>query len=166
MAKYHPSHRNGITEDHAAADARRMLPELHFHQVELELQDEELCRYNKPEGTLWNRMDFLRNLIDSADDLIYFKDNNGLYLCCNKASEKFIGLPESEQIGKSDFDLLERGVAEEVARHDIMVAESGRPHRSEVWVTLRNGDKALMDTVKTPVYGPDNQFAGLTRSVL
>ena len=162
MAKSHPPHRNGIPVDHAAADARRMLHELQVHQIELELQNEELCQHKKSEETLWNQRAFLRNLIDSADDLIYFKDNNGLYLCCNKACEKFIGLPESEQIGKSDFDLLEHGVAKEVARHDRKVAVSGRPHRSEVWVTLRNGDKALMDTVKTPVYGPDNQFVGLT----
>ncbi len=113
------------------------------------------------EENLWNERAFLRNLIDSAEDLVYFKDQNGLYLCCNKASERFIGISEREQIGKSDFDLIEHELAELVVRHDKEVMESGRSHRSEVWIALRNGDKVLLDTVKTPIYGSDNQLIGL-----
>ena len=41
---------------------------------------------------------------EKRGDLIYIKDLDGVYRGCNEASEGFIGLRESEQIGKTDFD--------------------------------------------------------------
>ncbi len=122
---------------------------------------QDITTRKQVEEVLWNERVFLRNLIDSAEDLIYFKDQNGLYLCCNKASERFIGLSESDQIGKSDFDLFGLELAEKIVRHDKEVMEGGRPNRSEDRVTLQDGVPFLMDTVKTPIYGSDNQLIGL-----
>jgi len=113
------------------------------------------------EDALLKEKALLRGLIDSADDLIYFKDSNGIYLGCNKASEKFIGLTESEQIGKSDFDLLDHEIADQVQKHDKMVLQGGCSVRTEHWIPCQDGGKVFMDTAKTPIFGIDQQPIGL-----
>ncbi len=103
----------------------------------------------------------LRCLIDSVGDLIFIKDINGVYQACNKAAEEFIGLPESEQIGKTDFDFFGRDVAEAVHDYDQHILASGKEGRIEEWITNFDGSRRLLDTVKAPYYGPDGQQVGL-----
>ena len=113
------------------------------------------------EESLRNEKAFLRSLIDSADVLIYYKDADGVYLACNKASEAFIGLSEREQIGKTDFDLFEHENAESFREHDQMLLANGAVLHTEEWVPRPDGRAVLMDTRKAPVYGPDGQAIGL-----
>jgi PAS domain S-box-containing protein len=110
---------------------------------------------------LWRETALLRCLIDSASDLIFIKDRNGIYLGCNKASEAFIGKPECEQIGKSDFDFFDKETAESIRETDGKVFAEGRPHRIEEWVTYPDGRRVLLDTLKAPFYSPDGEVLGL-----
>ena len=103
----------------------------------------------------------LRCIIDSVGDLIYVKDMNGVYRACNKASEAFIGLPESEQIGKTDFDFFDRDIAEAIQEFDQQILASGKEIRKEEWVTYLDGRKGLLDSIKAPYYGPDGEKLGL-----
>jgi PAS domain S-box-containing protein len=121
----------------------------------------DISARKRTEAALWSEKAFLRSLIDSASDLIYFKDSNSVYLGCNKASEIFTGLMECEQIGKSDFDFFDREMAESCRSHDRRVIEGGEVIRSEEWVTYPNGSRVLLDTLKAPIYGPDGQTMGL-----
>ena len=103
----------------------------------------------------------LRCIIDSIGDLIYIKDMNGVYLACNKASEAFIGLPECEQIGKTDFDFFDREIAEVIQEFDQQILASGKENRKEEWVTYQDGSRGLLDSIKAPYYGPDGEPLGL-----
>jgi len=103
----------------------------------------------------------LRCLIDSVGDLIFIKDMNGVYKACNKASEEFIGVPECEQIGKTDFDFFDRDMAETIREHDRQILASGKESRKEEWVTYQDGRRGLLDTLKAPFYGPDGEQLGL-----
>ncbi len=103
----------------------------------------------------------MRCLIDSASDLIFIKGRDGAYLGCNKASEAFVGMPECEQIGKTDFDFFDRERAEVIREHDRPVLEEGKQLRTEEWVTYPDGRKVLLDTLKVPFYGSDGEIHGL-----
>jgi PAS domain S-box-containing protein len=103
----------------------------------------------------------VRCIIDSADDLIFLKDRDSVYIGCNKASEEFIGLSESEQIGKTDFDFFDRERAELIRKDDLQVIEGGKAFRAEEWAVFPDGTSMLMDTVKVPFYGPDGEIRGL-----
>jgi PAS domain S-box-containing protein len=103
----------------------------------------------------------LRCLVDSVGDLIFIKDMDGVYQACNKAAEKFIGMPESEQIGKTDFDFFDRDVAEVIHENDRQILESGKESRSEEWVTYQDGRRGLLDILKAPFYGSDSKKLGL-----
>lgn len=116
---------------------------------------------NNAEEALWKEKAFLRSLIDSAADLIYFKDTHSVYLGCNKASELFTGLSERDQIGKSDFDFFDKELAESIVTHDKMVLSGGVAVHLEESVITSGGTRLLLDTVKTPIVGQDGQPIGL-----
>ena len=103
----------------------------------------------------------LRCIIDSVGDLIYIKDMNGVYRACNKASEAFIGLPECEQIGKTDFDFFDRDIAEVIQEFDQQILVSGKEDRKEEWVTYQDGSRGLLDSIKAPYYSPEGEHLGL-----
>jgi PAS domain S-box-containing protein len=103
----------------------------------------------------------LRCIIDSVGDLIYVKNREGAYLACNTASEKFIGLKESEQVGKTDFDFFDREFAEAIRDKDNQIFSSSHEERVEEWVTSAEGKRVLLDSLKAPFYGSDGTVAGL-----
>ena len=103
----------------------------------------------------------LRCILDSAEDLIFIKDQNSVYRGCNRASEQFLGIPESEQIGQTDDDFFDAKTAELIRATDRRVMETGKPARTEEWVTYADGHKALMDTMKVPYHGPEGELLGL-----
>jgi two-component system cell cycle sensor histidine kinase/response regulator CckA len=122
---------------------------------------DEITERKRTEEALSREKALLRCLIDSVGDFIFIKDRDGFYRGCNKASEKFIGLPECEQIGKTDFDFFDREMAEEIQKIDREVLDGGKPNRIQDWVPDRDGDTLFLDTLKTPYYGPDGEVLGL-----
>jgi two-component system, cell cycle sensor histidine kinase and response regulator CckA len=122
---------------------------------------QQIDERKRAEDALLNEKAFLRSLIDSASDLIYFKDVNGAYLGCNKACEKFTGLSEQEQRGKTDFDFFDTEMAERIIAQDQIVLKSGDAVRIEEWVVSQNGVKLLLDTVKAAIHDKDGQPIGL-----
>lgn len=129
--------------------------------IEYQSVGHDITARKQAEEALISEKALLRSLIDSVDDLIYFKDIHGNYLGCNKASERFIGLSESEQAGKSDFDLIDFETAANARMHDTSVIDSGVVDRCEEWVTSPDGKKVLLDSMKAPIYRPDGQIIGL-----
>ena len=103
----------------------------------------------------------LRCIIDAVGDLIYVKDIDGAYRGCNKASERFVGLREAEQIGKTDFDFFSRDQAEAIQDTDRLIATSGHEYCAEEWVLSSDGKKLLLETKKAPFYGLDGNVAGI-----
>jgi len=103
----------------------------------------------------------LRCVLDSANDLIYFKDLNSTYVGCNKASEEFTGIAERDQIGKTDFDFFDREIAEIIVKNDQKVIASHTAVRTEEWVPSPVFGRVLLETVKAPIYGPDGKLCGL-----
>jgi PAS domain S-box-containing protein len=113
------------------------------------------------EGKKDLRPEVLRSMLDAAHDLVYAKDLDGVYLACNPASERLLGLTESEQVGKTDRDFFSPGFAEAVRRDDLAVLASGQERRTEEWVTYPDGRRALMESIKVPFFGADGSVAGL-----
>jgi PAS domain S-box-containing protein len=122
------------------------------------LRSEDLSEVKTLPG---ERSILLHRILDSVGDLIFIKDVNGFYRCCNKASEDFVGLSEGEQIGKTDFDFFDREKAEAIRKIDRQVLEEGQPLRVQEWVTDRDGAVLFLDTLKAPYYSPDGKLLGL-----
>ncbi|WP_238918884.1 PAS domain-containing hybrid sensor histidine kinase/response regulator [Clostridium sp. YIM B02555] len=103
----------------------------------------------------------LVSLINSIPDLIYFKDIYGSYLGCNKSFEKFSGLKREEILGNKDVDIFSEEVAKTFLCTDEKTVYSRKTYEFEEWVEYANGEKILLNTLKTPYYNPKGDILGI-----
>jgi len=103
----------------------------------------------------------ISSLLDSIPDVIFYKDLEGVYLGCNPAFSEFVGRPRDMIIGKTDYDLFSKEVADSFRVNDKKMLDTGEPRHNEEWVTYPNGKKVLLDTLKTPYYGPNKERIGI-----
>jgi PAS domain S-box-containing protein len=74
----------------------------------------------------------------------------GVYRGGNKAWGQLSGRAPDELIGKTDFDLFPRDLAESFRANDREMLASRQTRRNEEWVVYPDGRRALLDTLKTP----------------
>ena len=104
----------------------------------------------------------ISTLLQSIPDLIWLKDNDGVYISCNKMFTKFFGAEQTEILGRTDYDFVDRDLADFSREHDRLAMMEGKPVINEEWVTFRSdGHKALLETIKTPVIDPEGRIAGV-----
>lgn len=103
----------------------------------------------------------LRSVINATSDLIFIKDAMGVYQGCNPAFERFTGKLEKDVIGKTDHELFDEVVADAFCHQDDVVFDTGQARQNEEWLTYSDGQKILVDTLKTPFYGEDGNIYGL-----
>ena len=104
----------------------------------------------------------LRTLVNTIPDLIWLKDTNGVFLSCNPMFERFVGASEPDIIGKTDYDFVERELADFFRENDRKAIEAGKPTSNEEWVTFADdGHRAFLDTIKSPIYDSDGTVLGI-----
>jgi PAS domain S-box-containing protein len=104
----------------------------------------------------------LRTLVDNLPDAVYAKDTNGRKTMANPADLKNLKCKtEAEAIGKSDFDLFPKDVAEKFWADDQRVLQ-GRPvlKREEFFVDEK-GMKHWLLTSKLPICDQNGKITGL-----
>ena len=102
----------------------------------------------------------LQIVINTTDDLIFFKDCKFKYLGCNKSYEKFIGKKESEIIGKDDFELFDEKSAILFREKDLAVVKAKRILIDEEWVVFENKN-ILLQTKKIPLQYKKDKSQGI-----
>jgi PAS domain S-box-containing protein len=104
----------------------------------------------------------LRTLVQSIPDLIWLKDKDGVYLTCNTMFERFFGAREADIVGKTDYDFVDRELAETFREHDRKAMAAGQPSSQEEWITFADdGHRAFVDTIKTPMYDAQGILIGV-----
>ena len=104
----------------------------------------------------------LKSLIDSMPDLVWLKDVDGVYLAANPRFESFLGHPEAEIIGRTDYDFVTPELADFFRLNDQKAMEAGHSLTNEEQVTFASdGHREWLETIKTPVHGPDGRVIGV-----
>ncbi|WP_052418790.1 PAS domain S-box protein [Methanolacinia paynteri] len=104
----------------------------------------------------------LRTFIQTIPDLIWLKDENGVYLVCNPEFEHLFGAKESEIKGKTDYDFLEKKQADFFREKDRQAVEAGKPTVNDEWITFADdGRLVYLETIKTPVYDSNGNVTGV-----
>ncbi|MBM9521148.1 PAS domain S-box protein [Desulforhopalus vacuolatus] len=104
----------------------------------------------------------LRTLVQTIPDLIWLKNTDGVYLTCNKQFERFFNAREKDIIGKTDYDFVDREVADSFKSNDEKAIAAGKESSNEEWVTfLEDGHRALLETIKTPMYDEKGTLVGV-----
>lgn len=103
-----------------------------------------------------------RTLVNTIPDLIWLKNADGVYLSSNKMFERFFGAREAEIVGKTDYDFVDKDLADSSRENDRNAMAVGKPSSNEEWITFSDdGHQALLDTIKTPMYDGENNLIGV-----
>ncbi len=100
-------------------------------------------------------------LLDTIPDFLFYKDLNGVYLGCNKEFAMHLGLNKEDIIGKTDYDLYDAETAAFNIKNDRITLEKGEFYYNEDRVTYPDGSFLLVETIKVPYRGPEDEIVGV-----
>jgi PAS domain S-box-containing protein len=123
----------------------------------------DITERKQAEAELFESQQMLRLILDTIPQRVFWKDRNSIYLGCNRS---FAGdsrhADPSELIGKSDFEMSWREVAELYRADDRQVMDSGTPKiRYEEPQLREDGTRSWLNTSKLPLLDQRGQVIGV-----
>ena len=114
--------------------------------------------------------DALRQILRNNDDYIFIKDPDLVYLGCSESFARMTGRASAKElVGKTDFDLFPRDIAEKYRSDDRQVLDTGTPITGVVErLPDRDGHKCWAKTQKHVVFDPQGQpiaLYGISRDI-
>ena len=104
----------------------------------------------------------LRILLDNIPDLVWLKDRLGVYLLCNRIFERFYGATESEIVGKTDYEFVEKDLADFFRDHDRAAMATVGPRKNEERLVFADGSyQGDFETVKTAIRDDNGNLIGV-----
>ncbi|MGB3511529.1 MAG: response regulator [Microcoleaceae cyanobacterium] len=103
----------------------------------------------------------LRGLIDSIPDMIFYMNENGVYLACNKAFEKYVGKTREEIIGKTDLDLFPRELVETSRAHCAEILSLPKNRQYGEVLKYPDGSLCAVDTLISPLLNEEEKLIGI-----
>lgn len=123
--------------------------------------DKDITKRKQDEKERDQQLAQISSLLDSIPDMIFFKNIEGVYLGSNPHFSSFVGKSQSEIVGKTDYDLFEKAIADSFRQYDREMLIQKLPRHNEEWVTYADGKKVLLDTLKTPYWAGDGSLIGI-----
>lgn len=137
-----------------------MLLCLIFREQELRLEEQKTLQITQ--ALVLRERSMLRTLIDTLPDLIWLKDPKGVYLACNHRFEQFFGAPEKDIIGKTDYDFVDKELADFFRANDRAAMDKNGPSVNEEEVSFASdGHRELLETTKTPMCTDTGDLIGV-----
>ncbi len=122
----------------------------------------DITERKRTENALIEALAHYRALISTIPDLVWLKDVDGVYLSCNRTFERFFGAKEEDIVGKTDYDFVDKDLADFFRAHDQNSLYEGRPCVNEESVTFaEDGYRCLLETIKAPVYDAEGNPVGV-----
>jgi len=120
----------------------------------------DISEQKRVQAALEKERGLLRALVQTIPDPVWLTDTEGRYLNCNHAFERLLGRPEAQITGRNEHEFRPPTTAEtEPARECLALA---RPVVQEEWVRFAdNGQRALLETITTPMLGSDGTIIGV-----
>jgi len=114
------------------------------------------------EMALRNNEANLRTLVQTIPDLIWVKNADGVYLSCNTMFCRFFGAKEADIVGKTDYDFVDKELADFFRANDRKAMAAEKPTINEEWITFADdGHRAFLETIKTPMYDSSGTLTGV-----
>lgn len=100
------------------------------------------------------------SLINSLPLKIYAKDSDGKFIYANESYCQSLGLKLEEIIGRDDYDIHPKDLADKYRKDDFRIMSNGITESiDEKWQTL-DSDERWMRVVKAPLVGSDKRVVG------
>lgn len=102
----------------------------------------------------------LQSIVDNSNAIIYIKDLEGKYLLINSRYEELFNITKQEIIGKTDYDIFPKDVADNFCVNDQGVIATGQASSFEE--SVRYGEESYFYiSNKFPVYSHQNELYGI-----
>ena len=122
----------------------------------------DLAARVRAQDALEHERSMLTTLVRTIPDLVWLKNPDGVYLGCNPRFEMLYGKTQAEIIGQTDYDFVDKELADFFRANDRKAAEKGSPSINEEWLTFAaDGHRELVETTKTPMFSRDGQLIGV-----
>jgi two-component system, sensor histidine kinase and response regulator len=149
----------------APTDPARLLELLQFLSDDLTwLQqrfDVELSHRQKIEVQLFESEAFYHSLVETLPLAMFRKDLDGRITFINRRMAEVIGRPVSEILGRTDYDLFPRELAEKYRADDRQVLQTRTMIETDEEFEHVTGERRFTHVYKHPVYSSSGQLVGL-----
>jgi methyl-accepting chemotaxis protein len=146
-------------------EMRQNMEEMQSTQEELQRRNEEMRSIQQ---NLSKEKALLYALLESSEDVIYFKDKDSKFLRVSNSILKNLGLKDqSEIIGKSDFDFTSHDVAMQKYEAEQEIIRTGKVLKLEE-KDIGQGEERWVSTVKMPLkdeFGNNIGTFGVSRDI-
>ncbi|MCE5243923.1 MAG: ATP-binding protein [Syntrophobacteraceae bacterium] len=135
-----------------------------YLEYEVALKTEDICR---TAGELERSEARYRSLIESAEDLIYSLNGDGVISMANHHMYALFGVSEGELVGQSLYKFLPKDQADEQVRLIRQVLRSGKGQRAESLLKIQDSE-FWFNIQYLPLRGEDEDFTqilGIARDI-
>jgi diguanylate cyclase (GGDEF)-like protein/PAS domain S-box-containing protein len=123
-------------------------------------------RAHRARAALMQQPGLLQTVINAIPAPIFYKDHAGVYLGCNEAFEKFIGLSREGIVGKTVYDVAPKDLADVYYAADEALLRSGEPRTYEASVRYADGSRHEVLFHKTVFHEADGRLGGLVGTMV
>ena len=120
---------------------------------------EDITELKRAESELSCSQARFQAVVDAAPALMTMKDMDGRFVWCNRLLLDFFGLELDDVLGKTEFELLPRDVAERIAEQEAQVCREGVPLDFELDFVSKQGETHTLLLNRFPVRGIDGTLA-------
>ena len=118
------------------------------------------------EKQITEQHEFLHSLLESLPVPVFYKDNNGVYLGCNRAFEQFVERPRDGIVGRSAFDMAPPEIAAGYLAKDRALFEQPGTQIYQHQVVRRGGDVRNVVFHKASFRDANGTVAGLVGAIV
>jgi len=127
----------------------------------LKLAKEELSRYSKDlERQVQSRTREIHSILKYTPAVVYIKDKDGHYTLVNSRYEELFDVKNEAVRGKTDYDVLPRGVADQFRASDLKVLRESRSFQENEHIPQADGLHTYL-SVKFPIYNDSGAISGV-----
>ncbi|MBA4396441.1 MAG: hypothetical protein C0394_03540 [Syntrophus sp. (in: bacteria)] len=121
---------------------------------------QDITKRKQAEDALQEGQRQLKAILDNIPDIAWLKDKESRFIAVNEPFGKSCGFKPEDLVGKTDFDIWSRDLAERYRADDKEVMESGKRKQVEEPLTDSEGKSLWIETTKTPIYNEQENFVG------
>ena len=100
-------------------------------------------------------------ILKKVPGFIWAKDLNGRYVFCNEQFEKLYHINHEMIIGKTDYELIDKSIADSYNTTDRQVLDNLETSHSQERIIYEDGSIAIIKIVKSPLYDEENNLFGI-----
>ncbi len=121
----------------------------------------EIAERKRMEEMLREHYQFLEVLINAIPSPVFYKNAEGVYQGCNRAFEQYVGRGKDDIVGKTDYDIAPRELADKYLAMDLaLFAKPERQDYETIFVDA-SGNRHTVIIVKAPFYKTEGTVGGV-----